>query len=132
MRSASASVLTEYQKAPQVTRDRMYTDTMQQIYSNTTKVLVDSSRARTCCYLPLDKLMQMTGQARPARRSMPPAPSRAGAAVRCCRRPRIRRGDARARDGRSRDRDAPLSEEEQDMNRIGFIVTSRSWWRSRC
>ena len=36
------SVLTEYQKAPQVTRDRMYIDAMQQIYSNVTKVLVES------------------------------------------------------------------------------------------
>ncbi|NQW94628.1 MAG: FtsH protease activity modulator HflK, partial [Polaromonas sp.] len=36
------AVLTEYQKAPQVTRDRMYTDAMQQIYSSVTKVMVDS------------------------------------------------------------------------------------------
>jgi membrane protease subunit HflK len=36
------SVLAEYQKAPQVTRDRMYLDAMQQIYGNVTKVLVDS------------------------------------------------------------------------------------------
>jgi membrane protease subunit HflK len=36
------SVLTEYQKAPQVTRDRMYTDTMQQVYTSVTKVLVES------------------------------------------------------------------------------------------
>ena len=38
------SVLTEYQKAPQVTRDRMYIDTMQQVYSNVTKVMVDSAQ----------------------------------------------------------------------------------------
>ncbi|WP_225783450.1 FtsH protease activity modulator HflK [Xenophilus sp. Marseille-Q4582] len=56
-------VLTEYQKAPQVTRDRMYTDAMQQIYANTTKVLVDSKQGSNLLYLPLDKLMQMTGQA---------------------------------------------------------------------
>ena len=36
------SVLAEYQKAPQVTRDRMYTDAMQQVYTNVTKVLVES------------------------------------------------------------------------------------------
>lgn len=60
-------VLTEYQKAPQVTRERMYTDAMQQIYANTTKVLVDSREGSNLLYLPLDKLMQMTGQdARPA------------------------------------------------------------------
>lgn len=55
------SVLTEYQKAPQVTKDRMYLDTMQQIYSNVTKVMVDSSKGSNLLYLPLDKLMHMTG-----------------------------------------------------------------------
>lgn len=55
------SVLTEYQKAPQVTRDRMYTDAMQQVYSNVTKVLVDSRQGSNLLYLPLDKIMQMTG-----------------------------------------------------------------------
>jgi len=52
------SVLTEYQKAPQVTRDRMYLDTMQQIYSNANKVIVDSKQGSNLLYLPLDKLMQ--------------------------------------------------------------------------
>ena len=56
------SVLTEYQKAPQVTRDRMYTDAMQQVYSNVTKVLVDSRQGSNLLYLPLDKIMQMTAQ----------------------------------------------------------------------
>jgi membrane protease subunit HflK len=56
------SVLAEYQKAPQVTRDRMYTDTMQQIYGNVTKVLVDSSKGSNLLYLPLDKIMQMSAQ----------------------------------------------------------------------
>ncbi len=56
------SVLTEYQKAPQVTRDRMYTDAMQQVYTNVTKVLVDSKQGSNLLYLPLDKLMQATGQ----------------------------------------------------------------------
>ena len=55
-------VLAEYQKAPQVTRDRMYIDTMQQIYSNVTKVVVDSRQGSNLLYLPLDKIMQMTGQ----------------------------------------------------------------------
>lgn len=56
------SVLTEYQKAPQVTRDRMYTDAMQQVYSNVTKVLVESRQGSNLLYLPLDKIMQMTAQ----------------------------------------------------------------------
>ena len=52
------TILPEYQKAPQVMRDRMYTDTMQQIYSNVTKVLVDSKQGSNMLYLPLDKIMQ--------------------------------------------------------------------------
>ena len=56
------SVLAEYQKAPQVTRDRMYIDTMQQVYSNVTKVMVESRQGSNLLYLPLDKIMQMTGQ----------------------------------------------------------------------
>ncbi|MBK7049809.1 MAG: FtsH protease activity modulator HflK [Rhodoferax sp.] len=56
------SVLAEYQKAPQVTRDRMYLDSMQQIYSNVTKVMVDSKQGSNLLYLPLDKILQMSGQ----------------------------------------------------------------------
>jgi len=55
------SVLAEYQRAPQVTRDRMYTDTMQQIYSNVTKVMIES-RQGSLLYLPLDKIMQQVAQ----------------------------------------------------------------------
>lgn len=53
------SVYAEYQKAPQVTRDRMYLDTMQQIYGNVTKVLVESRQGSSLLYLPLEKLLQM-------------------------------------------------------------------------
>jgi membrane protease subunit HflK len=52
------SVLTEYQKAPGVTRDRLYIDTMQQVYSNVTKVMVDARQGSNLLYLPLDKLIQ--------------------------------------------------------------------------
>ena len=55
------SVLAEYQKAPQVTRDRMYIDTMQQVYSNVTKVMIESRQGSNLLYLPLDKIMQTTG-----------------------------------------------------------------------
>jgi membrane protease subunit HflK len=51
------SVYNEYQKAPQVTRDRMYLDTMQQIYGNVTKVLVESRQGSSLLYLPLEKLL---------------------------------------------------------------------------
>ncbi len=56
------SLLSEYQKAPQVTRDRLYIDTMQQIYSNVTKVMIDARQGSNLLYLPLDKILQMTGQ----------------------------------------------------------------------
>ncbi len=56
-----SSVLSEYQKAPQVTRDRLYVDAMQQVYSNVTKVMVDSKQGSNLLYLPLDKIMQMNG-----------------------------------------------------------------------
>jgi len=56
------SVLAEYQKAPQVTRDRMYLDAMQQVYSSVTKVMVESRQGSNLLYLPLDKIMQMNTQ----------------------------------------------------------------------
>nr|WP_310265110.1 FtsH protease activity modulator HflK [Roseateles saccharophilus] len=55
------SVLTEYQKAPQVTRDRLYIDAMQQVYTNVSKVMVDSKSGSNLLYLPLDKLLQQGG-----------------------------------------------------------------------
>jgi membrane protease subunit HflK len=50
-------VLTEYQKAPGVTRDRMYLETMQQIFSSASKVMVDAKTGSNLLYLPLDKLI---------------------------------------------------------------------------
>lgn len=51
-------VVAAYAKAPAVTRDRMYIDTMQQIFSSTSKVMVDSRAGNPMIYLPLDKLVQ--------------------------------------------------------------------------
>ncbi|MBC7857514.1 MAG: FtsH protease activity modulator HflK, partial [Burkholderiaceae bacterium] len=50
-------VLTEYQKAPGVTRDRMYLETMQQVFSSASKVMVDAKAGSNLLYLPLDKLI---------------------------------------------------------------------------
>jgi membrane protease subunit HflK len=50
-------VVAQYAKAPAVTRERMYLDTMQQIYSDTSKVMVDTKGSNNTIYLPLDKLM---------------------------------------------------------------------------
>lgn len=100
------SVLAEYQKAPQVTRDRMYIDTMQQVYTNVTKVMIESRQGSNLLYLPLDKIMQMTGQgagstAEPTlgagSATLPTAPAVAAPASTV---------DARSRDAsRTRDRD---------------------------
>ncbi len=60
------SVLSEYQKAPAVTRDRMYIDTMRDVYANVTKVMVDSRNNSNLLYLPLDKLVQQAGAPGPA------------------------------------------------------------------
>ena len=54
-------ILVEYEKAPQVTRERMYQDMKQQILTSTSKVLVDQkSGGGNLLYLPLDKLIQST------------------------------------------------------------------------
>ncbi|MCC6071657.1 FtsH protease activity modulator HflK [Massilia sp. GCM10020059] len=50
-------VLAEYQKAPGVTRDRLYLDTMQQIFTSASKVMVDAKSNSNLLYLPLDKLI---------------------------------------------------------------------------
>lgn len=69
-------VLVEYQKAPAVTRDRMYLDVMQQIFSNTTKLMIDSRSGNNLMYLPLDKLIsQSAADASASRQSNPSAPS---------------------------------------------------------
>ncbi|MDO8179408.1 MAG: FtsH protease activity modulator HflK [Undibacterium sp.] len=53
-------VLVEYQKAPAITRDRMYLETMQQIFSNTTKLMMDVKSGNNMIYLPLDKLVSQS------------------------------------------------------------------------
>jgi membrane protease subunit HflK len=113
-------ILTEYQKAPEVTRQRLYLETMQQVYSNTTKVMVDAKGQGNLLYLPLDKLMHAAAGASvanaqdsvqiaaPASSSaVPPAPTASNESPPQNERvPAVERGsDGRSRDGlRSRDR----------------------------
>lgn len=55
-------VLAEYQKAPVVTRERLYLDTMQQVLESTSKVVIDQRAAGgSLLYLPLDKILQSVG-----------------------------------------------------------------------
>jgi len=97
------SLVTEYQKAPQVMRDRMYIDAMQQIYSNTTKLLIDAKAGSNLLYLPLDKIIQQAGASNPAASSQPVAPLTEPSGNPVIPSSPI---DARSRDGRSRDRDS--------------------------
>ena len=51
------ALLTEYQKAPRVTRDRLYLDALEEVYSNSTKIIIDSKGdGGNLLYLPLDQL----------------------------------------------------------------------------
>lgn len=68
-------VVAEYTKAPQVTRDRLYLDAMQQIMSNTSKILIDQKSGGNMLYLPLDKLMQMSTAGVVAAEAVPGKPA---------------------------------------------------------
>ncbi|MEN3363753.1 MAG: modulator of FtsH protease HflK [Burkholderiales bacterium] len=100
-------ILVEYQKAPAVTRDRMYLETMQQIFSNTTKVMVDARSGNNLLYLPLDKLISQSANdasAKPAQ-AAPPAGT-GGAPADPMQSLESQRQNSRGRDGRdSRDRE---------------------------
>ena len=80
--SRFSQILAEYQKAPQVTRQRLYLDTMQTVMNNTSKIVVDQKGGNSLLYLPLDKLQQIVAQpyagapevlAQPAAPANPPA-----------------------------------------------------------
>lgn len=60
--SRFTQVLAEYDKAPGVTRERLYLDMMQQVLQSTSKVVVDQKGGNSLLYLPLDKLMQASQQ----------------------------------------------------------------------
>jgi membrane protease subunit HflK len=96
------SLYAEYQKAPQVTRDRLYINTMKEIYSNVTKVMVESRQGSNMLYLPLDKIMQMNGVNPSA--AVTPSES-ANADVQPATSPNSTATDSRGRDNRQRDRD---------------------------
>src|SRR5690606_26624560 len=70
-------VLAEYAKAPQVTRERMYHEPMQEIFASTSKVYLDSRAGGNLLYLPLDRLMQQAGAdpSRAAAEAAAPAPT---------------------------------------------------------
>lgn len=65
-------ILTEYQKAPGVTRERLYIETLEAILSTSTKVLVDTEGGNNLLYLPLDQLVQRRSSA-PSVESLSPS-----------------------------------------------------------
>ena len=101
----------EYAKAPEVTRSRMYLETMQQVYSSTSKVMVDAKGQGNLLYLPLDKLMQAAGSIAASPESVGsssemPAQVRSGLANSSDSPPALDKSDTRSRDAlRSRDRE---------------------------
>lgn len=60
--SRFTSILAEYQKAPKIMRERMYLETMQQIFSRASKVMVDTKNGNNMLYLPIDKIIQQTAR----------------------------------------------------------------------
>jgi len=101
-------VVTAYARAPGVTRDRMYIDTMQQIFTSTTKVMIDSRAGNNMLYLPLDKLMQQvqTNDAAVGSKSGPvQVPQSAPTAEVTQAMDAVRERDSRSRDS-SRDRES--------------------------
>jgi membrane protease subunit HflK len=95
-------VLSEYNRAPGVTRERLYLDAVQQVLSNTSKIIVDQKSGNNLLFLPLDKVLQLSaGGALPQagdsteRAATPDLPASSPAPA-----------DARSRDSfRSRDRE---------------------------
>ena len=112
-------IYVEYAKAPEVTRQRLYLDTMQQVFANTSKVMIDAKGQGNLLYLPLDKLMQAAGTAvaaqpaavadTPAGQAKPVAPLSADAPPQLEKAPPVGGGSysSGSRDGslRSRDRE---------------------------
>ena len=54
------ALLAEYQKAPEITRERLYLEAAQSVFSNTTKILLDTEGGNNIMYLPLDQIMKNT------------------------------------------------------------------------
>ena len=51
-------LLTEYKRAPKVTRERLYIDAIESVFSNTNKVLIDNDNGNSLMYLPIDRLIE--------------------------------------------------------------------------
>jgi membrane protease subunit HflK len=56
-------LLPQYEAAPVVTRQRLYLETLESVYSNVTKIMIDTEGGGNMMFLPLDKIMERQGQA---------------------------------------------------------------------
>lgn len=93
-------ILAQYQKAPEVTKERLYIDAMEQVLSNVSKVVVDQKNGNSMIYLPLDKLLPTQSYSSGA--SSPVSPSPPSSVL-----PESESGMTRSRDAfRSRDRES--------------------------
>lgn len=63
------ALLTEYRQAPEITRDRLYLDTMNDVLGSTSKIMIDSKAGNSLMYLPLDQMMQSMGAVESRRQS---------------------------------------------------------------
>jgi membrane protease subunit HflK len=70
-------LLTEYSRAPEVTRERLYLETLEAVLQNSTKVIVDTQGGNNMLYLPLDQLVQRRPSVPDANRGVEASPSRA-------------------------------------------------------
>ncbi len=91
--SRFSQVLTEYKKAPKVTRDRLYLEAVEGVLANNSKVIVDVKGGNNLLYLPLDKLITLGGAAIASEAGNQGAVTRSG-------QPDV--GVTRSRDSRSR------------------------------
>lgn len=85
--SRFTQLLAEYQRAPEVTRRRLYLDAIEDVYANSSKVLLDSSQGNNLIYLPVDKILEQrksssTSAAQPGGTPAASAAAEASAATR--------------------------------------------------
>jgi membrane protease subunit HflK len=70
-----AALAAEYDRAPKVTRERLYLETMEQVLASSSKVIVDTKGTGNLLYLPLDKLLEQRGQPRSGTVTIESSPS---------------------------------------------------------
>jgi membrane protease subunit HflK len=90
--SRFTQVLTEYRKAPKVTRERLYLDAINEVFSSTSKVLIDVDKGGPLIYLPLEQIMKGASDGQGSGDNLPSAGAQAP------------RTGSSTQDGRSRDR----------------------------